>query len=232
MRKKLALVACFVVVSHCVYCADTVDDAALITEAESNDSKSYRKDPFESINRPVFEFNKALDKYVLRSAAAAYIGMTNDYFRECSYNFFYNLGMPLNSFASFCSFDIKNAFSAIARFVINTFLGFFGAFDPASKMGIYVENYDMKSPLKKLGMPGKPYIMLPLLGPSCPRDIIGMVGNFFLDPFGWIVPEGWVWRRRIANVISDRSENYNALNAVLHESATPYEDVRNAKIED
>lgn len=217
--KKFIVVLMVGVSINLAYC--NIDDGE-----NENTCQSFRKDPFESINRPVFEFNKSLDKYALKNVAKVYKNVANDDFKECSYNFFYNLSLPLNVISSVCTLDLENAVKSVARFVINTIFGFLGCFDPASKMGIYSENKDIRDVLKAAGIPQGPFIMIPVIGGTSPRDIIGTIGNFFLDPFGFLVPERWVWRRRITNVIVDRTENYNVINEILYESADPYEIVR------
>lgn len=222
--KKLVLVVLVVLGCSSLFAEDMAD--ASIEEAEEEPYIGVDGDPFENINRSIFEFNRGLDKYALRVVSEGYIRLTSEDFRECSYNFFYNLSLPLNSVSRVFAFDIKNSLKAIARFVINIGLGFCGCFDPATKFGITVENHDMRTVLSRYGMPSKPYIMLPILGPSCPRDIIGTVMNFFIDPLGCILPEGWLWRRRIMNVIMDRSENFNTVDEVLHNSENAYEMVR------
>lgn len=228
--KKIAVVVLVLLVCNCTFAEDQSVQAQEDTEEITEPYIGVDGDPFESINRSIFEFNRALDKYALRVVSEGYIRLTSEDFRECSYNFFYNLSLPLNSVSNACNFDIKNALKAVARFVINTGLGFCGCFDPATKWGITVENHDMKTTLARYGMPSKPYIMLPILGPSCPRDIIGTVLNFFVDPLGCILPEGWSWRRRIVNTIMDRSENFNTVDEVLYNSENAYEMVRSSKL--
>lgn len=221
MKKFIVLLLVGVSIST-AYCE--VDDGGI---EEGQICQSFRKDPFESINRPVFEFNKSLDKYAIKNAATIYKNVASDNFKECSYNFFYNLSLPLNVVASVCTLNVENAAKSVARFIINTIFGFFGCFDVASKIGVYSENKDMKDVLRSAKIPQGPFIMLPILGATSPRDIIGTIGNFFLDPLGFLVPEWWMWRRRIANVVVDRTENYNAINEVLYESVDPYEIIKN-----
>jgi len=220
--KKLIVLLLVGISVNTAYC--NVDNTKI---EDGQISHSFRKDPFESINRPVFEFNKSLDKYAIKNAAKVYKNVANNDFKECSYNFFYNLSMPLNIVSSICSLDLENAAKSVARFLINTVLGFLGCFDVASKFGVYSENKDMRDVLRSAGIPQGPFMMIPVLGATSPRDIIGTIGNFFLDPLGFLIPEGWMWRRRITNVIVDRTENYNAINEVLYESVDPYEIIKN-----
>lgn len=212
----------------CLYVHSEELDEYSVSQVFEEEQEDFHKksDPFESINKPIFEFNKQIDKFVLRNAAAVYVGITNEDFRECSYNFFFNMSLLLNSVSRALAGDIDNSLKAIARFVINLTLGFFGCFDPATKFGISVEDHDLRSTLTKYGMPSKPYIVLPFFGASSPRDIIGSIGNFFIDPLGFIIPEGWMWRRRIFNTITSRSENYRAINEILYNVPDPYSAVR------
>ena len=47
-------------------------------------------DPWESFNRPIFEFNEGLDAYVLKPVVAGYRFVLPEFVREGIYNFFSN----------------------------------------------------------------------------------------------------------------------------------------------
>ena len=65
------------------------------------------------------------------------------------------------------------ACSDFSRFVINTSLGLFGLFDLASHLGLEEHDEDFGQTLGVWGIPDGPFLMLPIYGPSSPRDIVG-----------------------------------------------------------
>jgi phospholipid-binding lipoprotein MlaA len=74
----------------------------------------------------------------------------------------------------------------VVRFVVNTTVGVAGFFDPATHWGLARRDEDMGQMLGRWGVPPGPFLMLPLLGPSNPRDATGMVFDSALSPFTWV----------------------------------------------
>jgi phospholipid-binding lipoprotein MlaA len=69
--------------------------------------------------------------------------------------------------------------------LINTTLGVGGLSDPATELGWADHDEDFGQTLAVWGLPEGPYLMLPLLGPSSPRDGVGLaVDSFLIDPLG------------------------------------------------
>ena len=78
----------------------------------------------------------------------------------------------------------ENGLKDTGRFIINTTVGIFGLFDPASKIGLKkMKMKIMGKHLEAWGVGHGCYIVLPVLGPTTIRDSVGKVGNVFLDPF-------------------------------------------------
>ena len=66
-------------------------------------------------------------------------------------------------------------------------IGIFGLMDVAENLGFEQHNEDFGQTLAVWGFGEGPYLMLPILGPSNPRDAIGKVVDFFVDPINWWV---------------------------------------------
>ena len=77
--------------------------------------------------------------------------------------------------------EIKYAFNDAGRFVINTTIGLFGLIDVASKMGLERHEEDFGQTLGVWGFNSGPYIMIPFLGPSNPRDLLSRPISSFLS---------------------------------------------------
>jgi hypothetical protein len=70
----------------------------------------------------------------------------------------------------------------LGRFIVNTTIGVGGIVDVATKAGIPYHTNDLGITLATWGIDSGPYLMLPVLGPSNPRDLFGDVADSFGDP--------------------------------------------------
>jgi len=65
-------------------------------------------------------------------------------------------------------------------------MGLGGLFDIASRIGLDYHDEDFGQTLAVAGVGEGPYLMLPLLGPSNPRDAAGRVVDMLFDPLTYI----------------------------------------------
>ena len=138
-------------------------------------------DPFEDLNRDIFVFNEKLDEKILKPTALVYRKVTPQFARTGVTNFFNNLEEIDTTINQVLQGEIKYAFNDAGRFVINTTIGLFGLIDIASKMGLERHQEDFGQTLGVWGISSGPYIMLPFLGPSNPRDLLSRPISSFLS---------------------------------------------------
>ena len=138
-------------------------------------------DPFEDLNRNIFVFNEKLDEKILKPTALVYRKVTPQFARTGVTNFFNNLEEIDTTINQVLQGEIKYAFNDAGRFVINTTIGLFGLIDIASKMGLERHQEDFGQTLGVWGISSGPYIMLPFLGPSNPRDLLSRPISSFLS---------------------------------------------------
>ena len=138
-------------------------------------------DPFEDLNRDIFVFNEKLDEKILKPTALVYRKVTPQFARTGVTNFFNNLEEIDTTINQVLQGEIKYAFNDAGRFVINTTIGLFGLIDVASKMGLEKHEEDFGQTLGVWGISSGPYIMLPFLGPSNPRDLLSRPISSFLS---------------------------------------------------
>jgi phospholipid-binding lipoprotein MlaA len=143
-------------------------------------------DPWQGSNRKVFDFNEGADRYVLRPAARGWTAITFDGLRDSLAKFFYNAAFPSRFVSNLGQGEAQQALIEIARFGINTTVGVVGFFDPATGWGIARRDEDAGQMFGRWGIGGGPYMVLPILGPSNPRDATGMVVDMALSPFTWL----------------------------------------------
>ncbi len=130
-------------------------------------------DPYESINRTVYEFNVTFDEYILDPIYDHYTAYVPESAREGISNIFSNLREPLTAVSSTLAGDFDNASNATARFAINSTVGVLGYFDVSAEWGLLSQRQDLGGTLCSYGTPGGPYIVLPVIGPFTVRDFGG-----------------------------------------------------------
>ena len=138
-------------------------------------------DPFEDLNRDIFIFNEKLDEKLLKPAALTYRKVTPQFARTGVTNFFNNLEEIDTTINQVLQGEIKYAFNDASRFVINSTIGLLGLIDVASKLGLERHEEDFGQTLGVWGFNSGPYIMIPFLGPSNPRDLLSRPISSFLS---------------------------------------------------
>jgi phospholipid-binding lipoprotein MlaA len=186
-------------------------------------------DPFEGFNRSMYAFNDGLDQAVLEPAARGYRAVTNEPVRAGVRNFVQNLGEPVTFANEVLQGKLPRSAATVGRFAINTTVGVAGIFDPAAAIGIPRTNEDFGQTLGVWGIAGGPYLVLPLLGPSNPRDLFGVGVDAALNPLNYAQFEGDTETRIGLGVMAGLSGREGAIETVDDIRATqldPYTTVR------
>lgn len=157
--------------------------AALVLLAGCTIAKPRTDDPLEKFNRKVYAFNDSLDKAVIRPVAVGYRKVTNPPVRRSVSDFFTNLRMPITVANDLLQARPKQALQSTGRFLVNLTLGLGGFFDPASQLGIPLEDNDFGVTLARWGVPDGDYLVLPFVGSTTVRDVWRLpVDSYFFDP--------------------------------------------------
>jgi ABC-type transporter lipoprotein component MlaA len=130
-------------------------------------------DPLEPVNRGIWAFNDALDAYLLEPVAIGWDFVLPRRVQLCVNNFFSHLVLPVRIVNDLLQLKPVKALEDGGRFVVNTLVGVGGLFDPATAGGIPRHDEDFGQTLGHWGVPPGPYLVLPVLGPSNPRDGVG-----------------------------------------------------------
>ena len=188
-------------------------------------------DPFEGVNRGVFKFNDALDRYALRPAAIVYRDYTPKIVQTGVGNFFDNLGSPTTIINQFLQGKFKEGTQDTGRFLLNTTLGWGGLIDVASGgTNLPKHNEDSGQTLGWWGVPPGPYLVLPFLGPATVRDAPARFADDFSQPFRWYNSgsERWI---SLGLSFLDRRVQYLPLDKTLAQMYDPYVFVRDAYLQ-
>jgi len=137
-------------------------------------------DPFEDINRVVFNISDSLDEAILRPTAEIYSEYTPLFVKDSVTNFFSNIAEIDTVINQLLQGKPKLAAQDSLRFLINTTIGVGGIFDVASRMGFERHDEDFGQTLGYWGIASGPYVFIPFVGPSTVRDVFGI-------PLSWYV---------------------------------------------
>jgi phospholipid-binding lipoprotein MlaA len=191
-------------------------------------------DPWEPFNRPMFQFNEKVDRYALEPVAKAWDFVFPDPVENAISRFMTNLRMPLVFANDVLQGKPVAALQDVARFAINTTSGFAGLFDPASAAGLPLHDEDFGQTLGVWGVPAGPYLMLPLLGPSSPRDATGTAVEATATIYTFFTPVwvGWaVSGTRAVSVVNWRSRNLETIAEERASAFDLYAALRNAHVQ-
>jgi phospholipid-binding lipoprotein MlaA len=178
-------------------------------------------DPFESINRAIYTFNAAFASEVSAPVADAYRSMLPTEVQTGVSNFFTNLREPVTIVGSALEGDYSNSGNAAMRFAINSTAGIGGAFDVATAMSWTARPIDLGTVLCRYNVGTGPYLVLPFIGPSNFRDMVGL-GATYWATFG--IFEDWA----LSYIIVDRTVSRAADQAP--NMTVSYEDQRNTHL--
>ncbi|GGO06955.1 hypothetical protein GCM10007972_05760 [Iodidimonas muriae] len=200
------------------------DPEALAAYEEAND-------PYEPFNRAMWKVNSALDTVILQPITWVYRTIVPDPFRQAVTNIYANAKMPLVIVNSLLQGEPGRAGIATKRFLANTVLGIGGIADPATAFGIDNVDEDFGQTLAVWGVGDGPYLVLPIIGPTNPRDTVGFIGDTLSEPVGLgldIADKKWTKRGWTAGgVIEARDRNWGIIKELM-KADDPYAFARSA----
>jgi phospholipid-binding lipoprotein MlaA len=202
---------------------------AIVIAADAPIPSGY-SDPLESVNRGIFSFNVGVDDYVLEPVARGYHSVTTPGIRNCVKNFVENLHTPLDAVNSLLQGDLRNTGNSMTRFLVNSTFGVAGLFDVAGAENVKGRREDFGQTLAVWGVGSGSYLMLPLLGPSNPRDFIGKGLDWLINPvrfpemrYDW---DGLSPTEKALDVVDTRDRNSENIKSLRENTLDYYASVR------
>tara|TARA_Y100000588_G_scaffold341174_1_gene385058 strand:+ start:260 stop:1087 length:828 start_codon:yes stop_codon:yes gene_type:complete len=156
--------------------------ASIPTDPEERKAYTKTNDPIEPVNRAIFSFNKGLDTVIFKPIATIYKKILPQTLQDGIRNFLNNLRSPVILANNLLQGNLEGAQDTIARFAVNSIVGFGGFGDPAHDLGFKYRSEDFGQTLGVWGIGEGPYLMLPVFGPSNSRDVIGLIVDSISDP--------------------------------------------------
>jgi len=219
--------------------------------ARADEGAGEEYDPLEPLNTSIFEFNRQMDRFVLKPVAKGYNFITPDLVQVGVSNFFYNIRFAPRFLNNVFQGKVKGAGIELGRFLINSTVGIGGFFDVAKKIDLVTPEEDLGQTLGFYGVKPGPYLVVPFLPPFTVRDFAGYVGDIFLNPINWLVvpiievdgvPSVVAHKNRmttsiiqvgarVGEIVNERSRNLEKFQGVEEATLDLYTAVRNAYLQ-
>ncbi len=221
--KSLGL-ACVLSVGLLSGCASTPADPQAQAAADAIN------DPLEPFNRAMLEFNKIVDHFLLKPITLVY-QIVPPPVRDGVHSALANLRAPVVLANDLLQGETGRAGDTVSRFAINSTIGLLGAWDAADKwFGIAPHTEDFGQTLASWGVNEGPYLVLPVIGPSNPRDAVGLAVDSAADPLNWYLrnvdKDEWIYARLGLTVLDTRMEVGDTLDALERTSLDFYASLR------
>jgi phospholipid-binding lipoprotein MlaA len=185
-------------------------------------------DPWQRMNRGIFWFNDQADQYVLEPVAKGWDVIMPEPAETSISNFFGNLRFPVVMLNDLLQGKPGDAAIDVGRFMVNTTFGIGGLFDPATIWGLQRHNEDFGQTLGVWGVPPGPYLVLPLLGPSNPRDTAGIPVDWVFSVTPLFLSSFWWTGAGVINIVNARAQIIDEVQQAKEASLDYYVFVRNA----
>ncbi|WP_334012643.1 MlaA family lipoprotein [Alteromonas sp. S167] len=188
------------------------------------------RDPLESVNRVVWDFNwEVLDAYILRPVTVAYVSVMPQFARTGLLNAAQNLEEPANLTNNLLQGKVDDGLDSLARFLINSTVGLLGTIDVASKIGLDRKEEQFGETLGVWGVDTGPFLMLPFLGPSDPRSFTGDYVDGFAFPMT-LIDGGLNFARLGISLLETRAQLLDQ-EAQIEQAVDDYAFLKNAYFE-
>ena len=230
---------------------DAASDELLDPFARADEGAGEEYDPWEPFNTNIFEFNRQVDRFVLKPVAKGYNFLLPDWVQVSISNFYYHLRFPPRLLNNVFQGKFKGAGIEVGRFLVNSTLGGAGIIDVAKDMGLQTPEEDTGQTLGYYGVKPGPYLVLPLLPPFTVRDFAGFLGDIALNPINWLVAPiievnnvpSLIARKnrttssllqlgvRVEEIVNERSRNLEKFQGVEEATLDLYTAVRNAYLQ-
>ncbi|MFQ5346835.1 MAG: VacJ family lipoprotein, partial [Rhodothalassiaceae bacterium] len=176
--RRVVLAACLVLaLGACATRPPASDPVALAAYEEAND-------PLEPFNRAMWRLNTTFDRFIMRPVTWVYRTIVPKPVRGVLSRVVENANYPVVIVNSLLQGEFGRSWTATKRLLVNTTVGLGGMADPASAWGIEKIDEDFGQTLAVWGIGDGPYLVLPFIGPTNPRDAVGFVGDALSEPVG------------------------------------------------
>jgi phospholipid-binding lipoprotein MlaA len=227
LRRPTLLLLGLLALSACATRPPASDPDAVAEYEQTND-------PAEPFNRAMYAVHNGIDTVLLRPAAVVYRFVIPQPIRGGVRNVLANLRSPVVLMNDALQGEGQRFGTTLGRFLLNSTLGIGGIFDVAKNFDLPAHTEDFGQTFAVWGMGDGPFLFIPVLGPSNPRDLLGFGVGVAADPFFWLTLnandtiEALGWARTILTVLDTRESLIETLDSVKETSLDSYATLRSA----
>ncbi len=203
----------------------------LLLQACATVKSADARDPWEPMNRSIYQFNDAVDTIAIKPAAQLYVKVLPSMVRTGVSNFLGNLGDVWSMANSAMQLKGQATVETFMRININTFIGLAGFLDVASEMGIEKRREDFGQTLGHWGVASGPYLVLPLFGPSTLRDAVAFPVDMQGNVTQRLNDEATRYSLLAVRLVDTRSGLLKTVDVIKAASLDPYSFVRDAYLQ-
>ncbi len=202
-------------------------------EESMDPSMEKELDPYESVNRKLYNLNHVLDRVLIKPPAKLYHTLCfSIWARQRVSNVFANLSEPRIVFNSIMQKDMKNFFISSFRFLLNSTLGLGGMFDIAAHLNIHSKDLNFSSTMiKHFNAHSGYYVVIPGIGPLTRREFVGLFFDILLDPVDLFLPAKAVYTKLSMKLIVQRESMLDITEDIEKISLDPYSTTRSLYIQ-
>lgn len=195
-------------------------------------------DPIEPLNRATFVLNDGIYYVLLRPLAKGYEFVVPGFGRDAVENIFDNAKTPVRFVNNGLQGNFERMAQEMAKFLINTSVGVGGIWKPSDRAPSLanVPPADTAQTFAKWGIPNGAYLVIPVLGPSTARNLVGLAGDAALNPVTYIGlmyngsffgdTYNWTLAIPIAQRLSSLPETMDLYDAATENALDPYVSAR------
>jgi phospholipid-binding lipoprotein MlaA len=189
-------------------------------------------DPLQGWNRSVFRFNHFTYTYGLFPLVQGYESIVPAVIRSKIGNALRNIREPLQLVNNLAAGDIKDAGTNLGRFLLNSTLGLFGLFDPATAwFELPAAPQSLANTLASYKVGSGPYLVLPLFGQNNVRGTVSLGSGILLDPLRHVTSAPDTYYLQGLDVVNSFTDRTRIYQQIYQQADDPYLYFRNQFIQ-
>ena len=201
------------------------DDAVL-----QGSSKPNTPDPLRPINKFFFGFNHQLYRFIFKPLAKVTTTIIPKPIRTGVGNVIENAEAPVRIVGCLLQGKLSRAGQETAKLVVNSTVGIGGIFKPSQSIDALkdVPQEDVGQAIASWGVPSGPYLVLPLIGPSNVREVLGHAGDAAANPATWLGERSVRILIRGTKIVQENPYRMDLYDAATKHAVDPYTSVKEA----
>jgi phospholipid-binding lipoprotein MlaA len=204
---------------------ETNDDSFL-----KETSKPKNRDPLRPLNKVFFSINNQLYRFIFKPLAKVTTTLIPKPIRTGIGNVIENAETPVRVAGCLLQGKFKRAGQETAKLLVNSTVGVGGLFKPSQSIETLkdVPVEDVGQAIATWGIPAGPYVVLPVIGPSNVREIVGHGGDIAANPATWLGERSVRILARGTKIVQENPYRMDLYDAATKHAVDPYTSVREA----